>query len=290
MDRVNYSELRVVKSISDSSFSIVERLDDGNVVKRIKVPLIVYCLQNGISYEDKILYTGAKDVKGIATPLKAVYERDICTGYTAEPVYGYNLIEDAHSPDLSRATNLSRYCDLYCKLEEIVASANKAGIVIPDLCTFQDVIITNDDDIKLLDYDGMQIGKNDISLSFADNLGDYRMYDVLPKFSNGSGSYTTELDKLSLTLLLFRWVFNLDINVRKRPELLSFFSLARFIRIILLNLGIEDEIFFRKVVNNLSDDQPGAFLADDLKRITEKYSMSASSQPGGLILKKLTKK
>ena len=176
-------------------------------------------------------------------------------------------------------------------MEKIVINANKLGIVMPDLCAFKNIIITPDDKVLFIDYDGMQFGKKDKAISFAedDMLGSYKEYNAISKYSNGKFHFTPELDKTSLTVLLFKWIFNEVICVKalKRKDGINQEDLVSSV---FEKLNIQDREFKRKVLANLSDNEPGVFLSEDLERIAKNNTMQATLAKDGQFIKCLNTK
>ena len=291
MKKINIKDLEYKKSIYSSRMSEVWELVDGNYAKIVTDDTLAVCYSLGVDYERKILYSKAKYAEGIITPLSAIYKRYGCSGYIMEPGKGLNLDEDGNDGDIQKAQDLQRFCNIYRQMEKIVIKANKLGIVMPDLCAFKNIIITPDDKVLFIDYDGMQFGKKDKAISFADDdmLGSYKKYNAISKYSNGKFHFTTELDKTSLTVLLFKWIFNEVICVKalKRKDGINQEDLVSSV---FEKLNIQDREFKRKVLANLSDNEPGVFLSEDLERIAKNNTMQATLAKDGQYIKCLNKK
>ena len=207
-----------------------------------------------------------------------------------EEINGSSLNNYDDNFSLQQSADLNAYFKLYTKIEELVARANKKGIVMPDLCTCDNIMFTSDGKVKLIDYDGMQIGEKDKAIVLSTSLGDPMRYVVNPKYLDGYFHFTKELDKTSLTILMFLWIFNVDLLKvgQYNPFTRTHFSIKDIFDI----LGIDDERFMNKVAANISDDKKGSYLSDDLYRIVNNYDMMATKVPGfsdGYI-KRLTKK
>ena len=291
MKKINVNDLQYKRNIYSSRMSDVWELVDGNYAKIVTDNTLAVCYSLGVDYERKILYSKAKYAEGIITPLSAIYNRYGCSGFVMKPGKGLNLDEDGNDGDIQKAQDLQRFCGIYRQMEKIVINANKLGIVMPDLCAFKNIIITPDDKVLFIDYDGMQFGKKDKAISFAedDMLGSYKEYNAISKYSNGKFHFTPELDKTSLTVLLFKWIFNEVICVKalKRKDGINQEDLVSSV---FEKLNIQDREFKRKVLANLSDNEPGAFLSEDLERIAKNYTMQATLAKDGQFIKCLNKK
>lgn len=291
MKKINVNDLQYKRNIYSSSMSDVWELVDGNYAKIVTDNTLAVCYSLGVDYERKILYSKAKYAEGIITPLSAIYNRYGCSGFVMKPAKGKNLDKDGNDGDIQKAQDLQRFCNIYRQMEKIVINANKLWIVMPDLCAFKNIIITPDDKVLFIDYDGMQFGKKDKAISFAedDMLGSYKKYNAISKYSNGKFHFTPELDITSLTVLLFKWIFNEVICVKalKRKDGISQEDL---VSIVFEKLNIQDREFKRKVLANLSDNEPGAFLSEDLERIAKNNTMQATLAKDGQFIKCLNKK
>lgn len=291
MERERYSSFTKKEKIYEGEGSNIYSLDDGRVLKVAKNVIFQSCEMLGIDYEAKITDTRARAVEGIVSPLTAVFNnKDICVGYTMENVQGKTLNDYDENFSLREKSDLWSYFKLYTKIEELVARANKLGIVNPDLCTCDNIIVMPNGKIKMIDYDGMQIGENDRAIALSTSLGDPINYVTSPKYVNGFFHFTKELDKTSLTILMFLWIFNVDLL--KVGQYNPFTGSVVSIKDIFDIIGIDDESFMNKVAANISSDKKGSYLSDDLYRIVSNYDMIAFNVPGmeDQCLKKLIKK
>lgn len=252
-------------------YSTIYQVADGRLLKMNSDYLQSLYLMSGISYERKILDTKAHRVSEIVSPLSAVYDKDLCRGFTMEQVKGIDLNQYVADFSLYDKANLLKYAKLYCKIEEAVKKANRLGIVIPDLCTCSNIMIDQDGKIRLVDYDGLQFGPSDKALFTSSVLGDPDQFIGHSKYCKSILSYTAELDKRSLTMLLFLLIFNKDLklvnqyvpSIGRKIELWEIFDL----------INLDDEIFMNKVAANLSFDKKGDYLGSDLMRIANNYNM-----------------
>jgi len=256
--------------------SYIYRLEDGRLYKKAKSILFDVCRRNGIDYEAKILDTRAHAVKEIVSPLSAVYTDDRLSGFTMEEVEGPTLTDYDKDFTIEQVCDLWHYYELFHKLEAIIEEANKVGIVMPDLCTCENIIVQKDGNLRIIDYDGNQFGEDDKSICFSTTLKHIREYVKSPKFMVKPQSFTTELDKTSLTILMFLTVFNVDLNT---IGMLDPSGERVTLKYIFDYLNLHDEQFMNKVAANLSLTQKGTFLAPELYRLAKEYYMLARPLP-----------
>ena len=264
--------------------STIYRLPDKRILKVASPLVLKTCEMFGTSYENKILNTSARSVKEIVSPLSAVYSQGICKGYTMEEVNGIDLNGYDANYSLFERADLNKYALLYSKIEQVVKKANKVGIVMPDLCTCDNIIIEPNGNLKFIDYDGMQFGSRDRSVALSSSLGNPMKYIYSRKYSNGLFNFNKELDKTSLTILI--------VDLTKIGHVNPFTG-----QIITFNerfnlLGIDDEVFMNKVALNISDDKSGVYLEDELFKIAKNYDMCVAEVPHvkKAYMKKLIKK
>ena len=270
--------------------STIYRLPDKRVLKVASPLVFKTCDMVGTSYESKILSTAARSVKEIVCPLTAVYNGSKCIGYTMEEINGVDLNNYDANYSLFERADLNKYALLYSKIEQVVKKANKVGIVMPDLCTCDNIIILPNGNLKFIDFDGMQFGSKDKSIALSTSLGNPINYIYSKKYSNSFFSFSKELDKTSLTILMFLVVFN--INLTKIGQVNPFTGKVVTFNEIFQLLGIEDEVFMNKVALNLSSDKAGVYLEDELFKIARNYDMCVAKLPNmkDSYMKKLIKK
>ena len=286
-------ELNKTDVIYKGGTSTIYRLDDGRLYKELTQETREACLLSGLDYEKKVMNTSAKSVSEILSPISVTYEGKICTGFTMEEIVGPTLNSYDEDYTLLQRANFKELFEIYWKIERVVKKANKVGIVMPDLCTCDNIILLPDGTIKFIDFDGMQFGKTDKALSVSSSLENAVYYLKSKKFSDSYFHFTSELDKTSLTILLFLVVFNVNLNnVGKiSPYTNRMITLKEIFDI----LGLQDDKFMSKVEANLSLDKKGAYLADDLRRIVQNYEMAIAELPehlqqNGRFVKRLFRK
>ena len=203
MFKENLSSFVTPELFYEGECSTIYQLNDGRLLKLNSRYLQSLYFMAGVSYENKILDTRAHEVSEIVSPLSAFYADGFCRGYTMEKIAGIDLNQYSDNLNIYERADLEKYARLYCKIEDAIKKANRLGIVMPDLCTCSNIIIDQANKIRFVDYDGMQFGEFDKAVCISSTLGDPNQFVSSPKYSKSILSYTTELDKRSLTLLLF---------------------------------------------------------------------------------------
>ncbi len=291
MQKMQLNSFKPESLIHSGDCSKIYTLEDGRVLK-VAAPLVLQaCKLAGTSYERKILDIRAETVSEIVRPISAVYFQKECVGYTMERVIGSDLNNYDDTFTLKERSDLHHYYELYKKIEDIVMKANKVGIVIPDLCTCDNIIVLPNGTLRFIDYDGMQFGKKDKSISVSTSLGDQSRYIDVPKYNDSFGHFTSELDKTSLAILMFLVVFNIDLTLVGTRSPID----GKIITIedIFQMLGIHEPVFMKKLAANLSATEKGVYLQDELYKLSQQYDMLTFSipfAPQGSYMKKLRRK
>lgn len=286
-------DLNKVAKVYDGESSTIYRLDDGRLYKEAKPMLLDICLRTGVDYEGKLLSTNAATIGEIVNPITVAYTGRRCTGFTMSEEFGPTLNTYDDYFTLQQRSDLVAYADLFSKIESVVKKANRVGVIMPDLCTCDNIIIREDGTLRFIDFDGMQFGKNDKSIAFSTSLKHMNQYIMARKFTDGPFRFTKELDITSLTILMFLVVFNIDLN---KVGMINPFTGKRItLEEMFEQLGIEDDELMRKVKANLSLTERGAYMGEDLVRISQNYEMATVEVPryiksDGYYLKKLRRK
>lgn len=265
------SSLEISKVFYNGENSKIYKLTDGRLMKIPNQDLIDSLKRLNADYERKLLDTRARSISEIVNPYSIVLNARKCVGYTTEDITGVTLTQKDKGYTLKQRRDLYHYAFLYEKIEDVVKRANKEGIVMPDLCTCDNIIVQPDGSLKFVDYDGMQMGSTDKAMALSTLLGNPFKYILSSKYSTSPFSFTTELDKTSLTFLMFIYVFNVNLSklgienpfTHKKIDLNDVFE----------SIGIQDEEFKNKVRANLSDNKKGCYLSDELFKIAERYTM-----------------
>ncbi len=288
MQREELTSFKNKKILYNEETSQIYRLNDGRLLKLASPDFLDACRTLGTSYELKITNGLARKIPEIVSPITAVYHKDFCLGYTMEEIPGQNLTLYDKELSLSARADLDNYFALYSKIENIVKKANETGIILPDLCTTENIYLLPNGEIRFIDYDGMQFGPDDKTIVMSTVLGDIIKYIKSLKFHDGTCHFNSELDKTSLTILLFLIVFNVDLTKVGKYD--PYTKTKVTIKDVFNMLGINDEIFMNKVAANISLNKKGTYLADELYKIIQNYNMYAFPYGEEVYIKKLIRK
>ena len=192
--REQTKDLNIVDVLYNGEGSIIYKLDDGRLYKEAKPFLLSVCARTGVNYEQKLLSTCAATIGEIVSPITVAYTGRYCTGFTMENILGDDLNTYDDTFTLQQRSDLVAYANLFTKLESVVKRANKVGIVMPDLCTCDNIMVQPNGELKFIDYDGMQINGHR-SPSISTSLGNSIEIMRNPKYCDKSMLYTKEEDK-----------------------------------------------------------------------------------------------
>lgn len=256
-----------IKPLGKGKNGIVVRLSDGRVAKILNpFSLKCYNIFNS-SLEEKLeRCQEVKDIKELVLPETAIVSENRVIGYTMEYNEGitFNQFDDEKTDEDHK--NLHKELEIQRKINNLVKKCNERGIVFPDLLSCDNTMVDKNGNISLLDIDGMQI-LDTPALTISTSLGDDGKYGELKKYSLNpeKNLYTSELDKKSLTYLLFLAVFNCNLNKVGYPMRGRCITLNDMFEIV----GLDYEKARRIVSDNISDTRTGQYL-DNLYNILEK--------------------
>lgn len=300
MKRVLTRDLMVgSKEIYRGETSVICQLQNGDILK-LFTPLYRFVLNcSRINLNAKIGEVDKRFHRPEIVVPKSVAQSALgeVEGYTMDKIDGVGLMKYIISIAKSGVRDLNEITILYKKIEEAVKASS--NIVFPDLCTISNILITNNGDVKLIDYDGLQIN-NHKAVSVSSNLtGDNPIgIDKLTTreskyFKNGL--FTKELDKKSLMYLYLYLVFGTWFsafleNGMSMPEKM----LARAEAINVLGLRDEKELLEKLDVMVFSERYEDSYLDDTVFHIADKYDLEKIPgfpvKPGLPMINRLVKK
>ena len=272
--------------LTETDIAIIFMTKQGEIVKLFRPEILGFFSMVGLDYEGKILNRENYNISHeIIKPNTAYYDKSgrFC-GFKTRHANGidYNTLDS--NLTLLERTNLEKYNKLYRRLERIVKK-NK-DIVFPDLCTCDNIFV-NGDNIELIDYDGMQIGKYkaaSMSTSMHEEKYDY----YVPKYWKRD-LFTKNLDKKSLIILYFLTTFNVDLT---KVGFINPFTKQPITLEEMFNLiGLEDYEMYDKVSKIFDDNVDNEYLGETVDKIAKDYNMTVYPESNnGIYLKKLIKK
>ena len=167
-----------------------------------------------IDLEKKILLSEETQMSPyIIKPTSIVYDDyNRCVGYTTNFCKEQNLNQYCSKLTLSEQEDLYQFAKLFRNIENAVKTS--PNIIIPDLCSCDNILVGKNNTIKLIDYDGFQV-KDTKTAFISSTLGNQEQYINSPKYYQND-LFTKELDKKSLIILYFLTVFNKNLaNIGK---------------------------------------------------------------------------
>ena len=269
MEKVEFGDLKIDDCLSNRQASTIFKLKDGEVFKNFNpmyVDLVKAC---GVDLESRTLKAKPiNNVPEIIVPKRAVYNNGLFLGYTMDEAKGVDFNTYDFNQDLFEKTNLLRYGLEHLKMEDIIKRGNSEDVVFPDFCTCDNIFIDENGNFSLIDYDGIQVGNNNV-MCISTSLGGEMLHNNA-KYKNGE-LYTTELDKKSLIHLYFSTVFNINLSVLDENGV----SLDQVFQMI----GLDDYDIMEKVWKTTRNDKNNEFLGEDVLNLANEYKLYARPVP-----------
>lgn len=281
MLKENVADLNIIKCLHRGENSFVYLLDDGRVLKMIHPNILYRYLDDNCDFEGKLL-AGERltPYKEFIFPISVVYEDSFISGYTMEYVDCINFTQYDDTLTEKEKLDLHLYQKNYEKLEKIVKVGNELGLVFPDMCTTDNIYVSQNGDFKFGDYDGFQIDDYE-TISISSDLGNFRHF-YFPKFFR-NGLFTNELDKYSLMVLYFLDTFYVRINGSNFCESITLRDTIR-------TIGLEDERIIRMIDDTLSKNKKGVYVGEIAREFALNYNLVMTTDLGGNTFRRLVKK
>lgn len=273
MQKLFYDELKrkIKKEIYKSYYSTLYLLDNDEVLKIFQPSYLEAGSYYDLDMEKKVIDKEKYESgisKNIVVPTGIVYSNNgEFMGYTMPYIYGkdYNQIEE----DITKEDreNFNTFNPFFHDLEKIIKESKE--VVIPDLCTCENIFIEPNGNVKLLDYDGMQIGDN-MTLTSSTSIYPLPYYFNQKKYCE-NGLLTKQLDIQSIYFLYFLTTFNVDLLKVGRTDPFSgrVISLEDIFRII----NLKDPELMHKVWKIFQKNEVNEYLGDTIDKLEENYRM-----------------
>lgn len=188
--------LQTLTLITFNETSRIYKTKEGEYVKLfMPITLQMYYDIAHVNLEAKLLNREKYYIsEEINKPNTVIYSRSgMAVGYKMAPVIGKDFNKFDTTLSKEDSLNLTIFNDVHKKLEYIVRK-NK-DIVFPDLCTCDNIYISPNNEVKLIDYDGMQIGKHQ-AIEMSTTLNEQGNNYYIPKYYQ-KNLFTKNLDKKS---------------------------------------------------------------------------------------------
>lgn len=250
---------KILKRCRDTT---IIRLPNGELLKILDDELLGILSDTGFNLEERL--NEAKNLNGdinFALPTRKLEIDGVVNSYTIPYVSGVDFTDYYEN-----IFDLNGYARIHSQIENNIKEGNKAGIVFPDLCTTENIRITEEGKVVFIDYDGLQI-KQMPAVGFSNFLGE--PHEVLQEkyYDTETGLFTKELDVKSAIFLYFVDVFGINLAMvnRMNPQTGRVITLDEIFSIInLQDLNIQQKVWklFQPTMQN-------EFLGDDLYALAD---------------------
>lgn len=263
---------KILKRCKDTT---IIKLPNGNLLKILDDELLQIISNTGYNLETRLKEVDSlTNFKNFAWPTIMLEDKNIVKAYVMSKIEGVDFTD--YYKDIF---NLMSYANIHSQIENNIKEGNNVGIVFPDLCTTENIRITNNDKVFFIDYDGLQI-KQMPAVGFSDFLGTPQ--EVLTKkyYNDKSDLFTKELDIKSAYFLYFVDVFGINLAAisSKMATLDEVFSL----------INLDDVDIMQKVWKLFQPKIPNEFLGNDLYKLAENYNLKRpfKNAPTKILVKK----
>ncbi len=242
------------------------KLPNGELLKILDNELLNRITNTGYSLEDRLCEAEyLTDFTNFPWPIIMLEDEDIVNSYVMPYIPGVDFTDYYEN-----IFDLTSYANIHSQIENNIKKGNNIGIVFPDLCTTENIRITDNNKVFFIDYDGLQI-KQMPAVGFSDFLGTPN--EVLKKkyYDYKSDLFTKELDIKSAIFLYFVDVFGINLAAANKinPHNGKVVTLDDIFSII----NLDDVDIQQKVWKLFQSSEPNEFLEEDLYKIAEKYKL-----------------
>lgn len=253
----------ILKRCKDTT---IIKLPNGDLLKILDDELLKIISATGYNLETRL--SEVEKLIGFTNfswPTIMLEDKDIVKAYVMPYIPGVDFTDYYEN-----IFDLTSYAHIHFQIENNIKDGHKVGIVFPDLCTTENIRITDDGKVFFIDYDGLQI-KQMPAVGFSDFLG--TPIEVLNEkyYDNVSGLFTKELDIKSAIFLYFVDVFGVDLSVVNRINPIT----GRIVTLddVFSMINLDDADIQQKVWNLFQFSIPNKFLGEDLYKLAEKYKL-----------------
>ena len=224
----------------------------------------------------KILASEELELPLIERPEKLIYMKGKFSGYSSNYIDGIPFSDAWDKFSYAQTHNLSFLADILADLENLVISANKEGIVMPDLGNLTNLMLTKNG-FRYIDYSGLQVASFS-SDDYASLLASEKLYYTLfmckkyickiynRRYYDGF-LFTSELDKKTLIYIFFYLAFGVLLYDIKNIER------VKCQKELFKTLHIKDADLMEKISWLWSDKHPNEFIAKDILRLAKDYKI-----------------
>lgn len=296
MKEINFYDVEVQFSerLKQNKFTQVIALKNGDFFKNFSDYWLARSKREFSDIETRLTQsTLLNSDEDLCKPLGMVYFEDwdikSFLGYVMSRAKGISLDDYMLGSMVDADARLAIYNKIQVNLNDIIKKYD--NMVFPDLCAENNIFIEPDSlKLQLIDCDGFQIDKYSsgmISEMVAEDKPAWKNSKYLVK--GNSSLYTKELDKRSLVLLYFFYVFNVDLfitqsYVNRYDEFISAkLSLDELFS--LINLQDDNIKHIVWLIFQMDKKKPNLYLEEYLLcKLSEEYTLEAFRSRYGNII------
>lgn len=268
---------KVLKRCQDTT---IIQLSNGELLKILDDELLEMLSNTGFGLEERLNEVQNLSNFNFALPTRILENDGLVNAYTMPYIPGVDFTDYYEN-----IFDLMSYAKIHSQIENNIKEGNKLGIVFPDLCTTENIRITDEGKVVFIDYDGLQI-KEMPAVGFSDFLGTPEEVLNSKYFDFETGLFTKEIDIKSAIFLYFLDVFGINLAGVNRinPYTWKIETLDDVFSII----NLQDVDIKQKVWKIYQTSIPNEFLGDDIYKLAKQYKL-IEPYPGAGI-KRLIKK
>lgn len=272
-------ECRILKRCKDTT---IIQLSNGELLKILDDELLEKLSDTGFGLEERLNEVQNLSNFNFALPTRILESDGIVNSYTMPYIPGVDFTDYYEN-----IFDLMSYAKIHSQIENNIKEGNKLGIVFPDLCTTENIRVTDEGKVVFIDYDGLQI-KEMPAIGFSDFLGTPEEVLNSKYYDFETGLFTKEIDIKSAIFLYFVDVFGINLASVNRinPYTGQMVTLDDVFSII----NLQDVDVQQKVWKLYQTSIPNEFLGDDIYKLAEQYKLIEPYLGVGAGIKKLIKK
>ena len=256
-------ECKVLKRCKDT---MIIQLSNGELLKILDDKLLEKLSDTGFGLEERLneVPNLSKNIN-FALPTRQLESNGIVNSYTMPYIPGVGFTDY-----YLNIFDLMSYAKIHSQIENNIKEGNELGIVFPDLCTTENIRITDEGKVVFIDYDGLQI-KEMSAVGYSNFLGTPEEVLNNKYFDFETGLFTQEIDIRSAIFLYFVDVFGINLASVNRinPYTGQMVTLDEIFSII----NLQDVDIQQKVWKLYQTYIPNEFLGDDIYKLAEQYKL-----------------
>lgn len=198
-------ENRGYKILKKCQDTMIIQLSNGELLKILDDELLEMLSDTGFGLEERLNEVQNLSNFNFALPTRILESNGIVNSYTMPYISGVDFTDYYEN-----IFDLMSYAKIHSQIENNIKEGNKLGIVFPDLCTTENIRVTDEGKVVFIDYDGLQI-KEMPAVGFSDFLGTPEEVLNSKYFDFETCLFTKEIDIKSAIFLYFVDVFGINL-------------------------------------------------------------------------------